>query len=79
MDQHTKYLIRIEKSPFSQLRKGKARLKLLELATENSKEGKAKQRTKKQKQDESSMKNSASFTPVQGPSTVACMMDQHTK
>ncbi len=76
---HQISLIRIEKSPFSQSRKGKARLKLLQPATENSKEGKAKQRTNKQKQDESSMNNSASFTAVQEPSTVACMMDQHTK
>jgi len=76
---HQISLIRIEKSPFSQSRKGKARLKLLQPATENSKEGKAKQRTNKQKQDESSMNNSAGFTAVQEPSTVACMMDQHTK
>jgi hypothetical protein len=32
-----------------------------------------KQSTKKQKQ-ESSMKNSASLTPIQVPSTVACMI-----
>jgi hypothetical protein len=41
-------LIRIEKSPFSQSRKIKARLTLLQQATENSKEGKTKQRTKDQ-------------------------------
>jgi len=41
-------LIRIEKSPFSWLRKIKARLTLLQQATENSKEGKSKQRTKDQ-------------------------------
>jgi hypothetical protein len=38
-------LIRIEKSPISWLRKGKARLTLLQPATENSKEGKTKQGT----------------------------------
>jgi hypothetical protein len=37
-------LIRIKKSPFSQLRKGKARL-TVQPAIENSKEGKTKQRT----------------------------------
>jgi ABC-type uncharacterized transport system fused permease/ATPase subunit len=41
-------LIRIEKSPFSQLRKIKARLTHLQQATENSKEGKTKQRTNDQ-------------------------------
>jgi ABC-type uncharacterized transport system fused permease/ATPase subunit len=41
-------LIRIEKSPFSQLRKIKARLTHLQQATENSKEGKRKQRTNHQ-------------------------------
>ncbi len=41
-------LIRIKKSPFSQLRKGKARLTLLQPATENFKEGKTKQRAKDQ-------------------------------
>jgi len=39
-------LIRIEKSPFSRLRKGKARLTLLQPATENSKGGNEKQITK---------------------------------
>jgi hypothetical protein len=41
-------VIRIEKSPFSWLRKIKARLKLLQQVTENSKEGRTKQRTKDQ-------------------------------
>jgi hypothetical protein len=41
-------LIRIEKSPFLRLRKIKARLRLLQQATENFKEGKSKQRTKDQ-------------------------------
>jgi hypothetical protein len=41
-------LIKIKKSPFSQLRKGKARLTLLQPATENSKEGNEKQITKDQ-------------------------------
>jgi hypothetical protein len=41
-------LIRIKKFPFSQLRKIKARLTLRQQATENSKEGKTKQRTKDQ-------------------------------
>jgi hypothetical protein len=41
-------VIRIEKSPFSWLRKIKARLTLLQQATENSKNGKTKQRTKDQ-------------------------------
>jgi hypothetical protein len=41
-------LIRIEKSLFSWLRKGKARLTLLQPATENSKEGTEKQITKDQ-------------------------------
>jgi hypothetical protein len=39
-------LLRIEQSPFLQLRKNKARLTILQQATENSKEGKTKQRTK---------------------------------
>jgi hypothetical protein len=41
-------LIRIEKSPFLQLRKKKARLTILQQATENSREGKTKQKTKDQ-------------------------------
>jgi hypothetical protein len=41
-------LIRIKKSQFSQLRKNKARFKFFQQATENSKEGKTKQRTKHQ-------------------------------
>jgi hypothetical protein len=41
-------LIRIKKSPFSQFRKSKARLTLLQQATENSKEAKTKQRTNDQ-------------------------------
>jgi len=41
-------VIRIEKTPLSQLRKIKARLTLLQQATENSKGGKTKQRTKDQ-------------------------------
>jgi hypothetical protein len=74
-----KYLIRIEKSPFSQLRKGKVRLTLLQPATENSKEGNTKQRTKDQEtkikiKPESSMNKIASLTPIQGQSTVACMI-----
>lgn len=40
-------LVRIQKSPFSRLRKSKVRLTLLQLATENSK-GKVKQGTKDQ-------------------------------
>jgi len=59
-------LIRIDKSPFSRLRKGKARLTFLQPATEYSKEGKKKQRTKdqetKKKKPESSMNNNASLT-----------------
>jgi len=76
-----KSLIRIEKSPFSWLRKRKARVTLLQKATEDSKEGKTKQRTKDQeiktkketpqKKHESSMNR---LTPVQGPSAVACMI-----
>jgi hypothetical protein len=41
-------LIRIQKSPFSQLRNSKVRLTLLQLATENSKKRQKKQRTKDQ-------------------------------
>jgi hypothetical protein len=41
-------LIKIKKSPFSRLRKGKARLTLLQPVTENSKEGNEKQITKDQ-------------------------------
>jgi hypothetical protein len=41
-------LRRIEKSPFSRLRKGKARLTILQPATQNSKEGNEKQITKDQ-------------------------------
>jgi hypothetical protein len=74
-----KYLIRIEKPPFSQLRKGKVRLTLLQPATEDSKDGNTKQRTKDQEtknkiKHESSMNKSASLTPIQGQSTVACMI-----
>jgi hypothetical protein len=74
-----KYLIRIEKSPFSQLRKGKVRLTLLQPATENSKEGKTKQgkkdeETKNKIKHESSINNSSSLTPVWGPSAEACMI-----
>jgi hypothetical protein len=43
--------IRIKKSPFSQLRKFKARLTLLQQATENSKERKRKQRARTMKQN----------------------------
>jgi hypothetical protein len=50
-------LIRIEKSPFSQSRKVKARLTLLQQATENSKEGKTKQRTKDQERTQKKRKN----------------------
>ncbi len=56
------------------------RLRLtLQQATENSKEGKTKARmkdkeTKHKIKHESSMHNSASLTPVQGPSKVACMI-----
>jgi hypothetical protein len=52
-------LIRSKKSAFSWLRKGKAGLTLLQPATENSKAGKAKQRTRDQetKEHESSMNN----------------------
>jgi hypothetical protein len=41
-------LLRIEQSPFLQLTKNKARLTILQQATENSKEGKTKQRTNDQ-------------------------------
>jgi hypothetical protein len=41
-------IIRIKKSPFSQLRKIKARSTLLQPATENSKKATKKQRTKDQ-------------------------------
>jgi hypothetical protein len=51
------YLIRIEKSPFSQSRKIKARLTLLQQATENSKEGKTKQRTKDQERTKKKERN----------------------
>jgi hypothetical protein len=44
-------LIRIKKSPFSQLRKIKARLTLLQQATEYSKEGKTKQKATTKKQN----------------------------
>jgi hypothetical protein len=72
-------LIWIKKSPFSWLREGKARLTLLQAATENPKEEKKKQRTKDQEtknkiRHESSMSNSTSPTLVQGPSTAACMI-----
>jgi hypothetical protein len=68
-------LIRIEKSKFSQSRKIKARLTLLQQATENSKEGKTfrtndQERNQKTQKHKNSMNNSASLTPVQGPSTV---------
>ncbi len=46
-NQHVISPVRIKKSPISQLRKIKARL-TLQPATENSKEGKTKQRTKDQ-------------------------------
>jgi len=44
-------LIRIKKSPFSQLRKIKARLTLLQQAIENSKEGKTKQKARTKKKN----------------------------
>jgi hypothetical protein len=56
------------------------RLTLLQLATENSKKRQKKQRTKdqetkkKKKEHQSSKNNSASLTPVQGPSTEACIV-----
>ncbi len=67
-------LIKIKKSPFSRLRKGKVRLTFLQPATEDSKDGKTKQRrndqeTKNKIKHESSMNNSASLTPVQGENT----------
>jgi len=49
-------LIRIDKSPFSRLREGKARLTFLQPATENSKEGKEKQRTKDQETQKKNLK-----------------------
>ncbi len=66
-------LIRIEKSPFSPLRSCKAR-STSHREFQRSKDENREQRTKKQKQHESSMNNSASLTPVQGLSTVAYMI-----
>jgi hypothetical protein len=63
----------------SLIKNQRLQLKLLQPATESSKERKTKARMKDQEtkhkiKHESGMHNSASLTPVQGPSTVACMI-----
>jgi hypothetical protein len=48
---YAKYLsLKIKKSPFTHLREGKVRLTLVQPATENSEEGKTKQRTEIEEQ-----------------------------
>jgi len=48
-------------------------LTLPQEATERTKQGKTEKQTKKQK-THTEMNKNASLTPVQGPSTVACMI-----
>jgi hypothetical protein len=75
---------KIEKSPFSQLRKNQSKVNTSstshrEFHRRKDKTGnkgprnKNQLRTKHKIKHESSMNNSARLTPVQGPSTVACM------
>jgi hypothetical protein len=67
------------------INKNQSKFTPIQQATENSKEGNAKQRTKDQEKETKKeqknkikhfacMNNSASLTHVQGPSTVACMI-----
>jgi hypothetical protein len=53
------------------MKKKTARLTLLQEATERTSQGEIQNKTRK---THSGMNESASLTPVQGPSTVACMI-----
>jgi hypothetical protein len=53
------------------MKKKTARLTLLQEATERTRQGEKQNKTRK---THSGMNESASLTPVQGPSTVACMI-----
>jgi hypothetical protein len=53
------------------MKKKIARLTLLQEATERTRQGEIQNKTRK---THSGMNESASLTPVQGPSTVACMI-----
>jgi hypothetical protein len=55
------------------MKKKTARLTLPQEATERTKQGETKKQNKKGK-THSGMNKSASLTPVQGPSTVVCMI-----
>jgi hypothetical protein len=55
------------------IKKKTARLTLLQEATERTRQGETQNKTKTRK-TLSGMNESASLTPVQGPSTVACMI-----
>jgi hypothetical protein len=55
------------------IKKKTARLTLPQEATERTKQGETKKQNKKGK-THSGMNKSASLTPVQGPSTVVCMI-----
>jgi hypothetical protein len=55
------------------MKKKTARLTLPQEATERTKQGETKNQNKKRK-THTSMNKSASLTPVQGPSTVECMI-----
>jgi len=55
------------------IKKKIARLTLPQEATERTKQGETKNKTKNEKTHRG-MNKSASLTPVQGPSTVACMI-----
>jgi hypothetical protein len=78
-------LLRIDKSPFWQLRKSKARFNTSSTSHREIQRRKDKteyegprnenqKRTKHKIKHKSSMNNSASLTPVQGPSTLARMI-----
>jgi hypothetical protein len=54
------------------MKKKTARLTLLQEATERTSQGEIQNKTRKK--THSGMNESASLTPVQGPSTVACMI-----
>jgi hypothetical protein len=54
------------------IKKKTARLTLLQEATERTRQGETQNKTKHEKH--TAVNESASLTPIQGPSTVACMI-----
>jgi hypothetical protein len=58
------------------IKKKTSRLTLLQEATERTSQGETQNKTKQNKtrKTHSGMNKSASLTPVQGPSTIACMI-----